>query len=61
MVPITPKHIANELGIEAAQVRAMLRARYGRAQANRWTWDKREAEKIKKWLVKTLDRKVEAS
>lgn len=61
MVPITPKHIANDLGVEASEVRSLLRARYGLAAANRWTWDKREAEKIKKWLAKTLGKKVGSS
>lgn len=61
MVPITPKHLANELGVEAAAVRAMLRARYGLAHANRWTWDKKEAKTIKKWLAKSLDKKVQSS
>jgi hypothetical protein len=54
MVPITPKHIANDLGVKASEVRAMLRAKYGPAPANRWLWDEREAKKIKTWLAKSL-------
>lgn len=59
MVPITPKHIACELGIEPRVVRAMLRARYGLSPANRWTWDAKEAKAMKKWLARSLDKKVE--
>jgi hypothetical protein len=61
MVPITPKHLANDLNIKASEVRAMLRARYGLAHANRWTWDEKEAKEVKKWLAKSLDKKVGSS
>jgi hypothetical protein len=59
MVPIiTPKHIANDLGVEVSEVRALLRAKYGLAPTNRWLWDLKEAKKIKTWLAKTLGKKV---
>jgi hypothetical protein len=61
VVPITPKHIARDLSMKPSVVRAMLRERYGLAAANRWTWDEKEAKKIKKWLAKTLDKKVGSS
>jgi hypothetical protein len=68
---VTPKHLANDLGIKVEQVRALLRARYGTPQPNkgdgkeakkwsgeRWRWDEKEGAKVRTWLARSLGKKV---
>jgi hypothetical protein len=55
---ITPKHIARELNVPAKVVRMLLRARFGKSGKYYWTWDDKEAAKIRKWVAQSLGKNV---
>jgi hypothetical protein len=54
----SPKHFARELDVPVRAIRVLLRTRFGKPDKMYWTWNDKEAVKIRKWLAQSLGKEI---